>query len=83
LISIGVFAAIFISHLLRMKDAAKVAGYVCGVVLLTHGDRPWSYAVYRVLETALGIAAGVSVSMFPTLLKAERERSDSPAEIKS
>jgi len=78
MISAGVFAAIFTSHLLRMKDAAKVAGYVCGVVLLTHGDRPWSYAVYRVLETTLGIAAGVSVSMLPKLLNAEPERSDSP-----
>jgi uncharacterized membrane protein YgaE (UPF0421/DUF939 family) len=73
LISTGVFAAIFFSHLLGMKDAAKVAGYVCGVVLLTHGDRPWSYAVYRVLETTLGIAAGVSVSLLPKLLKAESE----------
>jgi uncharacterized membrane protein YgaE (UPF0421/DUF939 family) len=76
MISAGVFSAIFISHLLRIKDASKVAGYVCGVVLLTHGDRPWSYAFYRVLETALGIAAGVSVSLMPKLLKDDLECSD-------
>jgi uncharacterized membrane protein YgaE (UPF0421/DUF939 family) len=76
MISVGVFAAIFTSHLLRMKDASKVAGYVCGVVLLTHGDQPWSYAFYRVLETFLGIAAGVSVSLLPKLLKDDLERSD-------
>ena len=72
----GIFAAMLTSHLLRMKDSAKVAGYVCGVVLLIHSQRPWSYAVYRVIETCLGIAAAVAVSLVPNLFKAsELERS--------
>jgi uncharacterized membrane protein YgaE (UPF0421/DUF939 family) len=54
MIGVGIFVAVFISHFLRMKEAAKVAGYVCGVVLLTHSDRPLSYALFRVLETAPG-----------------------------
>jgi uncharacterized membrane protein YgaE (UPF0421/DUF939 family) len=73
----GIFAAMFTSHLLRMKDSAKVAGYVCGVVLLTHSDHPWSYALYRGLETGLGIAAAFSVGLVPKLLRMEEERSDS------
>jgi uncharacterized membrane protein YgaE (UPF0421/DUF939 family) len=78
LIGAGVFVAAFTSHALRMKDAAKVAGYVCGVVLLTQSLQPWSYALYRVLETGLGIAAAVSVSFVPKLLKVdELKRSDS------
>jgi Fusaric acid resistance protein-like len=71
LIGAGVFAAIFLSHVTGMKDSAKLAGYVCGIVLLTHSDRPWSYAAYRVIETALGIGAGVAVSLVPRLLKLE------------
>ena len=76
-IGAGIFAAIFTRHLLGMKESAKVAGDVCGVVLLTHSSRPWSYAVYRVLETGLGIAAAVSVGLVPKLLRIEMDRSDS------
>ena len=73
----GIFAAMITSHLLRMKDSAKVAGYVCGVVLLTHSDHPWSYALYRGLETVLGIAAALAVGLVPKLLRIEEGRSDS------
>jgi len=73
----GIFAALLTSHLLGTKDSAKVAGYVCGVVLLTHSDHPWSYALYRGLETGLGIAAAFAVSLVPKLLRMEEERSDS------
>jgi hypothetical protein len=60
-----------------MKDSAKVAGHVCGVVLLTRSDQPWSYALYRVLETGLGIGAAFSVGMVPKLLRIEMDQSDS------
>ena len=78
MIGIAVFATVFASHVLGVKEAAKVAGYVCGVVLLNHSDRPWSYAFYRVMETGLGVAAGVLVSLVPKLLRVdELKRSDS------
>ena len=47
---------------------AKVAGYVCGIVLLDHGDSPWSYAFFRMIETALGIGMAMCVSLVPKLL---------------
>jgi hypothetical protein len=31
--------AMFVSHLISMP-AARVAGHVCGIVLLDHGDSP-------------------------------------------
>ena len=69
LVAVGVFAAILASHILGVKEAAKLAGYVSGIVLLDHSDRPWSYALYRFVETLIGIAAAFSISLIPKLLK--------------
>ena len=67
----GIFAAMFVSHLLYLQGAAKIAGYVCGIVLLDHSDSPWSYALFRMIETALGIVAAMGVSVVPKLLKSK------------
>lgn len=72
LIGIGILAAMLLSHFLRLKDAAKVAGYICGVVLLNHTDHPWSYALQRVIETSLGIGAAVVVSRIPKLMPIDK-----------
>lgn len=76
IVAIGVFAAMLLSNLLGLKDAAKLAGYVCGIVLLDHNAHPWSYAWYRLVETVIGIGAAVGISLIPKLLKIDELTGD-------
>ena len=59
----------YLRQLVYLQDAARVGGYVCGIVLLSHGDSPWSYALFRMIETALGIGVAMGVSFVPKLLQ--------------
>jgi uncharacterized membrane protein YgaE (UPF0421/DUF939 family) len=70
-IAIGVLVAMLLSHVFRMTAAAKLAGYVCGIVLLNYNDHPWRYASYRFVETLVGITTAVIVSFIPALLTAD------------
>ena len=67
-IGVSIVIAMLLSYALRMPAAAKVAGYVCGVVVFAYGADPWSYAYHRTLETFLGIGMAVLVSLVPKLL---------------
>lgn len=53
------------------QEAARVGGLVCGMVLIAHGQEAWRYALYRTLETIVGILAAVGISLVPKLLGAE------------
>ena len=70
----SILAAMLACHLLHLDDAAKVAGYICGVVLLYYGADPWAYALDRSIETVLGIVVASAVSLVPKLIR--REESD-------
>src|SRR5882757_6451349 len=67
-IGFGVLVAMLICELLRASDGAKIAGYICGIVVLDHSTEPWHYALFRFIETALGIAVALAVSYVPKLL---------------
>lgn len=68
-IGISVLTAQLICHLTRAQDGAKVAGYICGVVIVSHGVHPWSYAFLRFTETLLGIGVAWLISLIPKLIQ--------------
>jgi uncharacterized membrane protein YgaE (UPF0421/DUF939 family) len=70
-IGLGVLLAMLLCVLVRMEEAARVGGYICGIVMLSYGAEPWSYAVSRVLETMLGIAVAWLISHVPKVWKVE------------
>ena len=76
-IGLGIFAAMLLSHVLFLSAAAKVAGYVAGIVLLHHSDDPWAYAFARLIETVLGIGVAMLVSFLPRVIGSESARAGS------
>ena len=81
-IGLGVFIALFLSHLLHLQDAAKITALVCVIVMLYHGDRPWIFSLYRLMETVLGIGIAVLASFVPKVLPIDRWRRHDPSETK-
>jgi len=74
-IGVGILIAMLACNLISLQEGAKVAGYICGIVLLAHHSEPWSYAFYRFVETILGVVAAVLISLVPKLIRAvESER---------
>lgn len=72
----GIAVAMLISHVLQGPDGARIAGFVCGVVMLYQGDDVWSYAIHRFVETAVGIAVAWSVSHIPKLIRIDESPND-------
>jgi uncharacterized membrane protein YccC len=65
---LGIMGTMFVMHLMRVPEAARLAGFVCGIVLLDHSNNPWLYALYRLIETVLGISVAAGLSLLPSLI---------------
>jgi uncharacterized membrane protein YccC len=68
-VAIAILVPMFAFRAFVMPDAAKLAGYVSGLIVLQDTGHPWVYAAHRVIETLLGICVAVLVSFTPKLLR--------------
>jgi len=77
-IGAGVLAAMLLADLLGAREGAKIAGYICGLIVLEHSPEPWHDAAYRVIETALGVSVAWLISYVPKLFQTEETRDGEP-----
>jgi len=68
-VGLAVLAAMLICVAVRSPEGARVAGYTCGIVVLSHGADPWRYAYFRLVETGLGILVAWLISLVPKLIR--------------
>jgi len=67
-IGVSVLHAIFISHLLRAREGAKIAGYICALIVLDDSAVPWLDGLYRMIETTLCVVVAWLISYVPKLI---------------
>lgn len=70
-IGLSIAITLFLCHALKLQGTAKLAAYVCGIVMLDHSAQPWEYAAFRLVETVLGVVVAVAVSSVPLLIRVE------------
>jgi uncharacterized membrane protein YgaE (UPF0421/DUF939 family) len=72
-VAVGVAAgvAVLLSQLLGLRDAANIAGYIAGVLVLTQTDQAFALAAGRTVGSIIGVGSAVLVSFVPKLLRTE------------
>jgi uncharacterized membrane protein YgaE (UPF0421/DUF939 family) len=73
-VAFGVLVPMFICQLFRQPAAAKVAGYVSGIIILSFSTDAWTHARDRLLETVVGILAAAAVSAVPPLYRKAKKK---------
>jgi uncharacterized membrane protein YgaE (UPF0421/DUF939 family) len=71
-VGVGIVLAMLACHLIRAPEGAKVAGYICGLVVFEHASAPLHYAFFRFIETIIGVLTAWAISYVPKLIRAEQ-----------
>jgi len=66
-IGFSVLIAMVTCQVFAGAGGARVAAFICGIIVLDNPEQPWAYAWHRFAETALGVAVGWAISFVPKL----------------
>jgi uncharacterized membrane protein YgaE (UPF0421/DUF939 family) len=75
--AIAIFIAMVASTAITQLSDPKLAAYLCALILTSHGDQPFQYAVSRFTETFIGITVAWTISLVPKLVHLDDEVRDS------
>lgn len=71
-VGLAVFVAMVVGSLLGAGEGTRVAGFICGIVVLEHSAEPWLYGTQRFIETVLGVIVAWGISFAPKLRNEEQ-----------
>jgi uncharacterized membrane protein YgaE (UPF0421/DUF939 family) len=67
----GILCTMFVAQRLNVRSGAKVASYICAIIVLHYGRESGYYAFYRFVETALGVLTAWLIVFVPLLFRNE------------
>ena len=76
---IAIFTAIMLSVVVTQLGDPKIAAFLCALIVINYGDNPMHYALYRFIETLLGIVVAWAISLVPKLIEIEEPEGDKKA----
>ena len=75
-VGFSVLVAMVTCQVFAGAAGARVAAFICGIIVLDNPDQPWTYALHRLAETGLGVAVAWVISYVPKLFNFEERRGD-------
>lgn len=71
-VGLAVFVAMVVASMLGAGEGTRVAGFICGIVVLEHSAEPWLYGTQRFIETVLGVVIAWGISFLPKLVSTDQ-----------
>lgn len=72
-IGLATFLLVLFCHYFNFAAAAKYSAFVAALTVMDHSDTPWIYGRDRIIETMIGIAFAVLMSLLIPVPKAKPE----------
>jgi uncharacterized membrane protein YgaE (UPF0421/DUF939 family) len=68
-VGLSIFVAMLLCQLLPVREGARMAAYISGLIVFEQSAEPWEYALLRTIETVIGVAVAWLISYVPKLIR--------------